>query len=215
MSTLAIGLGLASPAAADEGQWTPEQIAALDFDSLRARGLELTPAALWSEDGGLLRAAVNLGGCTASFVSPTGLLATNHHCAYGALQAQSTVERDLLQDGFLARARAEELEAKGRTIRVLERVVDVTEVVRAAAGGAADDASRHRAVERARKELVQRCEAERAHRRCEVASFYGGSEYRQMIYLELLDVRLVYAPPAAIGEYGGEVDNWMWPRHTG
>ncbi len=217
-TALALALALAGPerAAADEGQWTPDQIASLNFETLRARGLELAPAELWSEDGGgLLRAAVNLSGCSASFISPEGLIATNHHCAYGALQAQSTVERDLLKDGFLARERAEELEAKGRTIRVLERVEDVTEAVNRAAAAAGDDAARHRAIQRSMKELVSACEGEHARRRCQVASFYGGSVYRLMIYFELLDIRLVYAPPAAIGEYGGELDNWMWPRHTG
>lgn len=221
------------PAHADEGQWPPDQIAALDKAKLTGYGLELTPEALWNPEGdektgGLLRAAVKLSGCSAAFISPEGLIATNHHCAYRALQGQSTVESDYATNGFLARSRAEELEAKGATVRIVRRVEDVTERIRLAAAMATTDSSssgargetpamdraRHRAIVRARKELVATCE-KTAGARCDVAELYGGSEYRLFEYLELRDVRLVYAPPAAVGEYGGEIDNWMWPRHTG
>ncbi|MEZ4448531.1 MAG: S46 family peptidase [Nannocystaceae bacterium] len=204
-------------ARADEGQWMPEQIAGLDHQALARRGLELGPAAIWdpASGGGLMRAAVNLNGCSASFISPEGLVITNHHCAYGALQALSTVDRDLLKDGFVARTRAEELAAPGRRVSVVERIDDVTARVREVADGAADDRARALAVQKVTRELVAECDAEAPGRRCEVASFFGGSQYRRFAFLELEDVRLVYAPPSAIGEYGGEVDNWMWPRHTG
>ncbi|MCA8966422.1 MAG: S46 family peptidase, partial [Planctomycetes bacterium] len=206
-----------APARADEGQWMPEQIAGLDHAALARRGLELRPEELWdpAQSRGLLRAAINFGGCSASFISAEGLVITNHHCAYGALQALSTVDRDLLKDGFLARSRAEELAAPGRRISVVERIDDVTAEVRAAADAAADDRARALAVQRKTRELVAACDAEAPGRRCEVASFFGGSQFRRFAYLELEDVRLVYAPPSAIGEFGGEVDNWMWPRHTG
>ncbi|MCB9700375.1 MAG: S46 family peptidase [Myxococcales bacterium] len=213
---LAIAALTATPAGADEGQWMPEQIADLDHDALRRRGLELRPEELWDPaGGGLMRAAVNLSGCSASFISPEGLVITNHHCAYGALQAASTVERDLLKDGFLARTRAEEEPARGRSVRVVEQIDDVTEAIKAAAASAPDDRARARAVRAKIRELVAACDAAGVARRCEVASFFGGSMYRQIAYLELPDVRLVYAPPSSIGEFGGEVDNWMWPRHTG
>ncbi len=163
-----------------------------------------------------MRAAVNLNGCSASFVSERGLVITNHHCAYGALQRQSTVEHDYITDGFLAGTLEQELEARQTTVRVLEQIVDVTEDIRTAADAAGDDdRGRYLAIEAARKQLVKSCEAAAPGRRCSVAAFDAGSTYRQMIYLELRDVRLVYAPPAAIGEFGGDVDNWMWPRHTG
>ncbi|MEZ4427494.1 MAG: S46 family peptidase, partial [Nannocystaceae bacterium] len=214
-AAVACSAGAPGIASADEGQWTPDQISTLDLTAARSRGLELTPEQLWDPNGGgLMRAVVNLGGCTASFVSQDGLIATNHHCAYGALQSQSTVEHDYLKDGFLARSRADELEARGKTVRVLESIEDVTPRVTAAIAAAADDRGRGAAIERVEKELVAACEDE-PQLRCQVAAFYGGNDYRLLRYRELLDVRLVYAPPSAIGEYGGEIDNWMWPRHTG
>jgi hypothetical protein len=219
----ALGVGVPLQGRADEGQWTPDQIAALDQAALARMGLALAPADLWNPDGdektgGLMRAAVNYSGCSAAFVSAEGLIATNHHCAYRALQSQSSVEHDYTTNGFLARTRAEELEAKGGTVRILRRVTDVSAEIQAAAGqapaGAKGDAARWRAIQRAQKELVAACE-KTPDARCDVASFYGGSQYRLSEYVELRDVRLVYAPPAAVGEYGGEIDNWMWPRHTG
>ncbi|MGB1699431.1 MAG: S46 family peptidase, partial [Nannocystaceae bacterium] len=219
----------ASSAAADEGQWTPDQISQLDFELMKSRGLELTAAQLWDptgdeRTGGLMRAAVNLSGCTASFISPRGLIATNHHCAYSAIQANSTVEHDYLRDGYLATATADELRATGKSIRVLRSVQDVTEKIDAARSSAASGDYKSAdamyvaitdAVDAASRELVRACEEKSAGLRCNVASFYNGSFFRLFEYVELKDVRLVYAPPASIGEYGGEIDNWMWPRHTG
>lgn len=219
-------IGLVPAAQANEGQWTPDQIAQIveaDPQRLAGMGLTLSPAELWNPDGdektgGLMRAAVNYSGCSAAFVSAEGLIATNHHCAYRALQGQSTVEHDYITNGFLARTRGEELEAKGGTIRVLRRVEDVTAQIEAAASkappGVKGDRARYRAIQKAQKELVAACEQTK-DARCDVTSFYGGSQYRLFEYVELRDVRLVYAPPSAVGEYGGEIDNWMWPRHTG
>ena len=208
-------LALAGPARADEGQWMPSQIAELDQTRLRELGLELAPEQLWSGEGGLMRAAVNLNGCSAAFISADGLIATNHHCAYGAIQANSSVEHDYLKDGFLARSREQELPGKDLSVRVLERIDDVTAQIQAAADAAPDDRARAQAIDRTRKQLVDECEKSGPQLRCEVATFYSGSLYQRFAYREFRDVRLVYAPPAAIGEFGGEVDNWMWPRHTG
>ena len=206
---------VAVPARADEGQWMPGQIVELDRDKLSAMGLELPLEQLWSDNTGLMRAAVNLSGCSAAFVSAEGLIATNHHCAHAAIQAVSSVEHDYLKDGFLARARAEELPGKGLSVRVLERIDDVTAEVLAGAAELADDRARAKAIDLARKQLVETCEKPGGGLRCEVAAFYNMSQFQRFTYRELRDVRLVYAPPAAIGEFGGEVDNWMWPRHTG
>ncbi|MFO7564018.1 MAG: S46 family peptidase [Enhygromyxa sp.] len=204
-----------SSAQAFEGQWQPRQIAEV-HDRAKRAGLELSAEQLWSEDGGgLLRAAVNIGGCTAAFISAEGLISTNHHCAYGALQANSSVEHDYLKDGFLAATRAEELGAAGKTVRILDSITDVTEQVQARLEGVEDDRARARAYDQLRIELVNACEAAKPHRSCQLASFFGNSRFELHEYLELLDLRLVYAPPSAIGEYGGETDNWMWPRHTG
>jgi hypothetical protein len=210
------GLPGAPTASANEGQWMPEQIAELPRDELRSLGMEIDPAELWGgEKGGLMRAIVNLSGCSAGFVSEKGLVATNHHCAYRAIQSNSSVEHDYLRDGFLAGSLEEELDSKGTTVKVLMAVEDVTDRVRKAAEGLEDPVARARAVELASKKIVQTCEEEDAANRCRVAKFYNGSLLQLHRYVEFEDVRLVYAPPSSVGNYGGEVDNWMWPRHTG
>ncbi|MCA8967773.1 MAG: S46 family peptidase, partial [Planctomycetes bacterium] len=211
----ALALLFAPAARADEGQWPPSMLGQLDSARLKAMGLARPVRDLWSEGGGLARAAVNYGGCTGAFVSEDGLFATNHHCAYGALQAQSTVDADYLKDGFVAKTRADELPAKGRsTVRVLLRIEDVTEAIRAAGAAAADDRARKKAIEKAKHARATACEAEQAGLRCDVVGAFFGARYELHVYLELEDVRLVFAPPSSIGEYGGEIDNWMWPRHS-
>lgn len=218
---LSLGLTvlLSSPAAAIEGQYKPGQLA--DVHARAAElGLTLDAKALWDpagdeRTGGLLRASVNLSGCSAGFVSAEGLIATNHHCAYGALQANSTVEHDYLKDGFIATDRAGELQAPGATVKLLRSITDVTEQVRSKLADIEDPAARANAYDKAVTELVDACEAQAAFRSCRVAGFFGDSLFELHEYVEFKDVRLVYAPPSAIGEYGGETDNWMWPRHTG
>ncbi len=209
-------LGLATPGHADEGQWMPKQISQLDQARLRNLGMRIDTQSLWNaNDGGLMRAAVNLSGCSAGFLSAQGLLATNHHCAYGAIQAGSSVEHDYLRDGFLAPTLADEIPAEGSTVKVLDAVEDVTGPIREVADSEPDPAKRARLVDMARAGVVAKCEESNPAHHCQVAEFYNGHEYQLLRYVELLDVRLVYAPPSAVGNFGGEVDNWMWPRHTG
>jgi len=210
---------------ANEGKWKPDQIAGI-YEPAHAAGLELTAEQLWNPSGdertgGLLRASVNLGGCTAAFISHEGLIATNHHCAYGALQANSSIEHDYLKNGFLAKTKAEELPAKGTNVKLLRSLTDVGDKVEAALAGITDDVARAQALDLVQKQIVEACEAPRegesgtVYRSCRVAGFFLGSHWELHEYVELQDVRLVYAPPSAIGEYGGETDNWLWPRHTG
>ena len=208
-------LAISGGAMAVEGKWTPGQILELDPKWLREQGLKIPPTALWSRDGGgLLEAAVRISGCSAGFISSRGLLITNHHCAFSILQQHSTPQRDLITHGFLAQAAAEELPGSGIRATIPHRVTDVTAEVEAAVPAGADDLARFQAIERKKKELVASCERQES-RRCEVAAFDGGVRYLLYESLEYPDVRLVYAPPRAVGEYGGEVDNWSWPRHTG
>jgi hypothetical protein len=198
-----------------EGKWTPEQLLDHDPKWLRELGLELPPQELWSRDGaGLLEAAVRLDGCSAGIISPEGLVITNHHCAFGILQQHSTPAKDLITHGFLAASRAEELPGEGARLTVPHKTTDVTAQVESSVPAGADDLARFAAIERKQKELVATCEAQ-PHRRCELAAFDGGVRYLLIENLEYPDLRLVYAPPRAVGEYGGEVDNWSWPRHTG
>ncbi|HEV7505071.1 MAG TPA: S46 family peptidase [Thermoanaerobaculia bacterium] len=208
-------LAISGVALAVEGKWTPGQILELDPAWLREQGLQIAPETLWSRDGGgLLEAAVRISGCSAGFISERGLMITNHHCAFSILQQHSTPQRDLITHGFLAHKPAEELPGSGIRATIPHRVTDVTAEVEAAVPAGADDLKRFRAIELKKKELVAACERE-ANRRCEVATFDGGMRYLLNESLEYPDVRLVYAPPRAVGEYGGEVDNWSWPRHTG
>jgi Peptidase S46 len=203
------------PAAAAEGKWTPEQLLEHDPRQLREMGLEVPPEALWRRDGGgLLEAAVRVDGCSAGFLSEDGLLLTNHHCAFRILQQNSKPGHDLITGGFLAGSRSEELQGSGTRAAIPARRRDVTAEVEGAVPAGADDLARYSAIERKKKELVAACERP-GSRRCEVAAFDGGLSYVLIENLEFADVRLVYAPPRAVGEYGGEVDNWSWPRHTG
>ena len=209
-------LGLAPCAWADEGQWPPDQLGALDQAELALRGLRLDPEELWGDPQSLMRAVINYGGCSAAFVSKDGLIATNHHCAHAAIRALSSVEHNYLRDGFLAKTRADERLAKGRnTITLPRSIEDVTTQVLAAAKGVDDDLERYKAIDRKKREIALACEAQQPHLRCEVHSFYGGGEFKLHTALQLTDVRLVYAPPASVGAFGGEIDNWMWPRHSG
>lgn len=198
-----------------EGKWTPEQVLEHDAKWLRELGLEIPPEKLWSrEGGGLLEAAVKIEGCSSGFISPQGLMITNHHCAFPILQQHSTPERDLITQGFLARTQAEELPGSGVRATIPFKSTDVTAEIEAAVPAGADDLARFRAIERKQKEMVAECEKVE-HHRCQVAAYDGGLRYVLIDGVEYPDVRLVYAPPRSVGEYGGEVDNWSWPRHTG
>jgi len=201
------------PVAGDEGMWMPQQIPDLAA-KLRERGFEGDPAAFSDLTGQPMGAIVFLGGCTASFVSPEGLIATNHHCATGALQYNSTPRRNLLVDGFVAKSRdGEESNGPGARVYVTVSVKDVTEAMTGRIDTKLDDRRRFDVVDRRTKEKVAACEA--SGHRCAVTPFFGGLKYFEIAQLEIQDVRLVYAPPVGIGNFGGETDNWRWPRHTG
>ena len=210
---LAAALALVAPALADEGMWMPQQIPDLAA-KLTAMGFEGDPAAFADLTGQPMGAIVSLGGCSASFVSPDGLIATNHHCAVGALQYNSTPQKNLLVDGFLAKTREEEISnGPGARVYVTTSVKEVTDAITGKLDPKLDDRKRFDSIDRRIKERVAACEA--GGLRCRVDSFFGGLRYYEIAQLEIQDVRTVYAPPAGIGNFGGETDNWRWPRHTG
>jgi hypothetical protein len=217
VAALTAAAGAVSPlstARAAEGMWVPQQLPEI-AGPLKTAGLKLTAKQLADLTGDPLGAVVSLGGCTGSFVSPQGLLATNHHCAYGAIQLNSTPEKNLIVTGFNAATQAQELSAgPGARIFVLDRIDDVTSQVQAAIAAAPDALARSQAYDTIEKRLIADCEKTEGFR-CRLYSFAGGGAYRLFRNLEIKDVRLVYAPPGSVGNYGGEVDNWMWPRHTG
>ncbi|HEX6083636.1 MAG TPA: S46 family peptidase [Thermoanaerobaculia bacterium] len=220
-----------SAAAYAEGMWMPQQMPQLAAE-LQKAGVTIDPKRLADLTGDPMGAVVSLGGCTASFVSPDGLVVTNHHCAFGSIQHNATPERDLITNGFLARTRAEELPAApGTKVWVTTNIEDVTARVndverasarsgRAEAPGRAEarptftDVELAKHLDRRTKELVAECE-KGGGVRCRVSSFFEGSQYLRLTQMEIGDVRLVYAPSRMIGEFGGEIDNFEWPRHTG
>ncbi|MEL6753281.1 MAG: S46 family peptidase [Pseudomonadota bacterium] len=194
--------------------FTPDQLPMIAED-LTATGLELDPASLTELTQFPMGAVVSLGGCSASFVSSSGLAVTNHHCARGSIQFNSTAENNYLENGFIANRFVDELPAApGTRIYVTVDVQDVTDRVRAGLDELDRGRDVYAAIEARRKEIVAECETQEGHR-CQVASFYGGAEFKLIDRLEIRDVRLVYAPGDSIGKYGGDIDNWMWPRHTG
>ncbi|MFQ6070500.1 MAG: S46 family peptidase [Candidatus Aminicenantales bacterium] len=202
-----------SSSRAEEGMWPVSEIHKL---KLKRKGLRISPKKIFNPHGvSLIDGIVQVGGCSGSFVSEDGLILTNHHCAYRAVQAASTEEHDYIRNGFLARTRSEEIEARGITARVTESYRDVSDEVLSAVSEDMDFAQRTKAVEKKIKEIVKKAEKENPGKRAEVAEMFSGKTYVLFIYTYLKDIRLVYVPPRSIGEFGGEVDNWMWPRHSG
>lgn len=213
-SLLALAIMSISSAHADEGMWMPQQLPQI-AKQLKAAGLKLDPNTLTRLTEFPAGAIVSLGGCSASFVSPQGLVVTNHHCVYNSVAQNSTPERDLLANGFVARSLGEELPAApGSRVFVTKEVLNVTDKIVTPEVAKLSGKARSDAIEKNQKTLVAACEADPGHR-CTVSSFYGGLEFYQIKQLEIRDVRLVHVPPAGVGKFGGDTDNWMWPRHTG
>ncbi len=183
---------------------------------LKSLGLEIDPLLLSDPKSSVLGAIVNLNGCSASFVSKDGLVATNHHCSTLALQRNSTPEQNLLETGFLAKNRAEERSGgPGMRLSVLSSMTDVTAKVRPVLQSIVDDLARKHELDRLEKELVAECEKGRPGVRCGFVALYEGLRYFVVETLEIRDVRIVWAPAQGIGNFGGDIDNWRWPRHCG
>lgn len=201
------------PAIAEEGMWLLTQLKQLELEK---KGLEISVEDIYHpEKISLTDAIVWLGGCTASFVSPEGLLLTNHHCAYGALQRASSEENDYIKNGFLAKDRSEELQAIGTRASVLETLKDVTQEILDVAEGIQDPFERDKKITATITQMTEQIEDGRDDILANVATMYNGKQYILFVYKRYQDVRIVYAPPESIGKYGGDIDNWMWPRHTG
>ncbi len=199
---------------AKEGMFTPDQLPEISKD-LRAAGLKIKPTQLTDLTEFPMGAVVSLGGCSASFVSGQGLVITNHHCVRGSVQYNSTEDNNYLENGFLAKDRSSELPAApGSRVYVTKQVTDVTASVLSGVTDKLSGLERYKIIDKNRKSLIADCEQDLGHR-CQVSSFFGGAQYKLNKRLEIKDVRLVYAPSDSIGRYGGDADNWLWPRHTG
>jgi hypothetical protein len=207
-------LGVAGHAMADEGQWQPHQLPQLKSE-LKRIGITMPAEKLADLSKHPMSAIVSLGGCSASFVSPDGLVVTNHHCGYGAIQRNSTPEKNYIVDGFLAKTRAEELPGGPNTlVYVTEKVENVTDRVLKDLGANLTGRQRNEAISSRVKALIAECESDKAYR-CSVPAFHRGLEYYRIKQLMIRDVRLVYAPSDKIGNFGGDIDNYEWPRQTG
>jgi hypothetical protein len=207
-------LGVAAAAAADEGQWQPHQLPQLKSE-LKRIGITIPAEKLADLSKHPMSAIVSLGGCSASFVSPDGLIVTNHHCGYAAVQRNSTPEHNYIVNGFLAKNRAAELPGGPSTlVYVTEKVENVTDRVLKGLAPALSGKERHEQVESRIKALIAECELDKAYR-CSVPAFHRGLEYYRIKQLMIRDVRLVYAPSDRIGNFGGDIDNYEWPRQTG
>jgi hypothetical protein len=213
---LAVALALPTSLRADEGMWIPLLIQKLNYAQMKKEGLKLSAKDLYDINHGSLKdAIVSFGGfCTGEIISSQGLLLTNHHCGYDAIQKHSTVEHNYLEDGFWAMERSQELPNPGLFANFLVRIEDVTAAVNASLNDQMSEADRTKAIQMKGAELAKAA-TEGTHYEASVETFYHGNEFYLFVYEKFNDVRLVGTPPSSVGKFGGDTDNWMWPRHTG
>ncbi len=211
---LVVALLLAAPVKADEGMWLPALIQKLNIGVMQKEGFRLNAEDLYSLNSSSLKdAVVSIGGCTAEMISPEGLMLTNHHCAYGDIQRHSSVEHDYLQDGFWANTREEELPNPGKIARFLIRAEEVTGKVLEGVTQEMSFADRQKMVAEA-SARIEREAVGQTHYQATVTPLFESNKYFLFVYETFRDVRLVGAPPQSLGKFGGDTDNWMWPRHT-
>ena len=198
---------------AEEGMYPLSEIHKLD---LQKAGLQIGIDEIYNPNGvSLIDALVKINGCTGSFVSDQGLMITNHHCAFKAISNASTPEQNYLEDGFLAREFETEIPAEGYVVRITESYEDVTDQILKSVEAIKDLAERNKAISKKMREIAKAADDEANSIIAEVSEMFAGESYILFKYRTIKDVRLVYAPPRSIGEFGGEADNWIWPRHTG
>jgi len=203
----------AASSAPEEGMYPLSDI---PKDALIKAGLKINPDDIYNPNSiSLIDALVNIGGCTGSFVSDEGLIITNHHCAFRAVNNASTPEDNFLENGFLAEVHKDEIPARGYTVRITESYEDVSDRVLSAVEGIIDLQERGRLISEKIKEIEKEADDEKKSITSQVSEMFIGKTYILFKYRMIRDVRLVYAPPRSIGEFGGETDNWIWPRHTG
>ncbi|MBI9034207.1 MAG: S46 family peptidase [Bacteroidales bacterium] len=216
MVVLGMSLGSNVKANPDEGMWLPIFVKDLNYDQMKEMGLKLTAEEIYSINNSSLKdAIVNFGNfCTGEVVSDQGLVFTNHHCGYGAIQDHSTIDHDYLTDGFWAYSKEEELSNPGLTATFFVNMEDVTEKILGELNPEMNEDERSAKIKEVSVELEKSASKDGRYE-AEVRSFFNGNEYYLFLYEVFRDIRLVGAPPSAIGKYGGDTDNWMWPRHTG
>jgi hypothetical protein len=211
----ALLLSIVGKVIADEGMWLPLLLADKQAD-MQKNGMKITAEDIYSANKSSLKDAVVLfgRGCTGEFVSAEGLLLTNHHCGYGSIVRHSTVEHDYLTNGFWAKNKQEELPCAGMSVTLLVYMKDVTKEVLQGIGDNISEEEREKLIER-NIAAIRKKATEGTHYEAVIKPFYYGNQYFMYVNEVFNDVRLVGAPPSNIGKFGGDTDNWMWPRHTG
>ena len=201
---------------ADEGMWLPMLIKRLNETDMQKSGLKLTAEEIYSVNNSSLKdAIVHFGGfCTGEIISPDGLILTNHHCGYDAITTLSTVEDNILSNGFYALSRDKEKPSEGLFATFLVRMDDVTSRIQSVLNDTMPEDVRTKAIADETKKIKEE-NSEKGRYRVDVKSFFKGNEFYMFVYEVYKDVRLVGTPPESVGKFGGDTDNWMWPRHTG
>ncbi len=201
---------------AEEGMWIPMLLEQLNIKQMQEMGLKLSAGDIYSVNHSSLKDAIVQfgGGCTAEIVSPDGLILTNHHCGLGTIQRHSTVEHDYLTNGFWAKSRDEELTNPGLTVTLLVSMEDVTDKILQGVDDKMNQFQRSQIIKQ-HIETLEKEAVEGTHYEAKIRPFYYGNQFYLFINEVFRDVRLVGAPPSAIGQFGGDTDNWMWPRHGG
>ena len=215
--TLMLLVGVSFSAVADEGMWLLPYIKKMNSKDLKAHGCKLKPEDIYSAEKSSLKDAIVIfgNGCTGEIVSESGLLFTNHHCGYSAIQKLSSVEHDYLKDGFWANNNAEELPAEGLSVRFVRHIFDVTADIIGNIPSTASNTEYMNTADQNKKALIAKLEAEYPGMQIIIPGFFGNNQFFAFVYEVYPDVRLVGTPPSSIGKFGGDTDNWMWPRHTG
>ncbi len=201
---------------ADEGMWIPLLLKKYNIEAMKKKGFKLTAEDIYSINKASMKDAVMIfgGGCTAELISNQGLVLTNHHCGYGSIQKHSSLEHDYLTDGFWAMDKSKELVNENLTVTFLVRMEDVTEQVLKGVTNEMSEEERQIIVKK-NTEIITAKAIENTHYIAEITPFFYGNNYYMFVQEVFKDVRFVGAPPSAIGKFGGDTDNWMWPRHTG
>ena len=201
---------------ADEGMWLPHLLKEINEEDMNSLGLKLTTEEIYSINNSSLKdAIVSLGGfCTAEMISDQGLMLTNHHCAFDVIQNHSSIKNDYLKDGFWAMNKSEELPNESLTASFLISIEDVSLQIISSLSDTMSEAERSKKITAVSNKIIKKA-TEDTHYNARVKAFYGGNSFYLMKYETFKDVRLVGAPPSSIGKFGGDTDNWMWPRHTG
>ncbi len=210
-------MGVTLTAMADEGMWLLPYIKKMNEKDMKKHGARLKAEDIYSASKSSLKDAVVIfgGGCTGEIVSPNGLLFTNHHCGYGAIQKLSSVEHDYLRDGFWAMNHAEELPAEGLEVRFVRHIFDVTADIVGNIPSTASEEEYMQIVGENKQTMIATLEAKYPSMEVIIPSFFGNNQFFAFVHEVYTDIRLVGTPPSSIGKFGGDTDNWMWPRHTG